>query len=97
VLDESTRTAFLTIVKLSFDERYKWRFSDGNANFDADLDDEAFFQEVQNRKVHFASRDVLKVVLWIETSRTPTGRLHSEYKVLRVLEVIPGLEQRKLL
>jgi anthranilate/para-aminobenzoate synthase component I len=97
VLDESERTAFLTIVKLSFDERYKWKFSDGNAKFDADIEDEDFFKAVQNRDLHFANGDILKVTLSTRTSRTKAGRLHSEYKVLKVLDVIPGPEQHKLL
>jgi hypothetical protein len=96
MLHEEERTAFLTIVKLSFDERYKWRFSDGNARFEADIDDAGFFGRVQNRQLYFANGDVLKVRLFMRTSRNEKGKLHTDYIVREVLEVIPAPDQQKL-
>jgi hypothetical protein len=97
LLHEEERTAFLTIVKLSFNERYKWRFTDGNAMFEADIDDNDFFDRVQRREVHFASGDVLKVKLFLRTSRNEKGKLHTDYIVREVLEVIPAPSQTKLI
>jgi hypothetical protein len=96
LLHEEERTAFLTIVKLSFDERYKWRFSDGNARFEADIEDADFFARVQNRLIHFANGDVLKVKLYTQTLRNDSGKLHTDYIVREVLEVIPAPDQQKL-
>jgi hypothetical protein len=89
---ESTRIAAFEVVTLSFEDRYKWRFSDGSGTFTADIEDETFFQRLQRREVSFGKGDVLKVEIRSRTWRTDRG-LRTEHKVLGVLEVIPAPEQ----
>ncbi len=67
---ESERTAAFEVVTLSFRERYKWRFTDGDAVFTADIEDESFFERVQSGKVVFGKGDILRVKLKTKTVRT---------------------------
>lgn len=94
LIDEE-RTAVFEIVKLSFDERYKWTFSDGSGNFNADVEDDEFFQKVQGRQISFAKGDILKVRIHTQTLRTEKG-LKTTHKIVKVLEIIPGPIQLSL-
>lgn len=92
---DNERIAALEIVKLSFEEKYKWMFSDGNMTLNADIEDEGFLNKLNRREILFAKGDVLKVKLYTKSWRTEKG-LRTEYKVLRVLEVIPSPRQISL-
>jgi len=94
LIDEE-RTAVFEILKLSFDERYKWTVSDGSANFNVDIEDDDFFQKVQRREISFARGDILKVRIHTQTTRTEKG-LKSTHKILKILEVVPGPKQLPL-
>lgn len=91
VLDD-TREAVLELVTLSFADRYKWRFSDGDSTFTADMDDERFFERLQRREVFFTKGDVFKVRLRTRTWQIEKG-LKTEKAVLEVLEVIHAPQQ----
>lgn len=91
-IGESVAEGVYSIVKLSFEERYKWLLSDGNATFSADIADDAFFEDVQQRRITFTSGDVLRVRLWKKSWQTDKG-LRTEYVVKQVLEHIPALRQ----
>jgi hypothetical protein len=95
ILRDEERPAFLEIVSLSFKDNYKWRFSDGNATFTADVNDEAFFTAVQSRKVIFGRGDVVEVKLRTITWRTPNG-LKTEHSISQVLNIIHAAEQLPL-
>lgn len=84
------------IQKLSFDDRYKWTFSDGNATFNATIEDDDFFERVTNRGVTFASGDVLRIRLWRKSTQTEHG-MKTEYVVRKVLEHIQAPRQINLL
>lgn len=92
ILREDERDAPLEVVTLSFNDRYKWRFSDGTATFAADVNDEEFFKRVQTRAVVFGRGDILEVKLHTVTWRTQTG-LKTEHTVSKVLRVIPAARQ----
>jgi hypothetical protein len=93
---ENERTAAFEVVSLSFSDRYKWRFSDGNATFTADIEDDDFFTRLQRRQIAFGKGDVLEVRLHTSTTRSEAG-LRTEYRVTKVLRVIPAPQQIPLL
>ncbi len=93
VIYEGERTAPFEVVVASFEERYKWRFSDGDSTFTADIEDEDFFRKVQHREVFFGKGDALEVRLHTRSYQTPTG-LRTEHRVLAVLRIIPATRQQ---
>lgn len=56
VLD-STSDALLEIVRLSFNQDHKWGFTDGERNFNATLEDEEFWKQIDSRQISFAEGD----------------------------------------
>jgi hypothetical protein len=95
-VSESERTAVFEVVTLSFDDRYKWRFTDGNVTFTAAIDDDRFFDAVQKRQYRFGKGDYLKVKLHTKTWRTDMG-LKTEYRIREVVGVIQAPRQSSLL
>lgn len=89
---DETREGVFEIVKLSFTDRYKWTFSDGNATFNADILDDEFFERLQRREHAFAKGDLLRVKVRIVTWRS-SGGLRAQYSILDVIEVVPALQQ----
>lgn len=96
VLVDETTEAFFEVVKPSFDENLKWVFSDGNAKFSADMEDHSFLEKIDSRSVSFSKGTVLRVRLRRKSAQTPSG-LRTEYRVLKVLGVIPPAQQLSLL
>jgi len=96
VISEGEREDVFQIEKLSFTDRYKWTFSDGNATFNAAIEDDEFFARVQSRRIAFASGDVLRVRLWKKSTQTEQG-MKTVYIVRKVLEHIPAPRQIDLL
>lgn len=87
----------LQIVKPSFDERLKWMFSDGNANFHADIEDEEFFAEVQSRVRRFGKGDLLRVVMHVESFISETGQITNRRTIRHVIEHVEPPRQISLL
>ena len=83
----------LQIVKPSFDERLKWTFSDGAANFFADIEDEEFFGEVQRRERAFAKGDLLRVIMFVESFVNESGQITNTRVVRKVIEQIQPPQQ----
>ncbi len=50
------------IVRLSFEDRYKWTLTDGSVTFNANIEDEAFWEQLRHRRFSFAKGDILKSV-----------------------------------
>lgn len=95
-IHQEERIAAFEVVTLSFEDRYKWRFTDGNATFTAAITDERFFERVQTRQVAFGKGDVLRVKLHTKTWRTDKG-LKTDHNIVEVLEIIPAARQTGLL
>jgi hypothetical protein len=91
---ENERVTLLQVVTASFEDRYQWRFTDGNSVFMAPIADDKFFERIDNGE-RFGKGDVLRVRLYEHQWRDEKG-LHVEYKILEVLEVIPAPTQLKL-
>jgi hypothetical protein len=99
ILHEGEHIAVCQIVKLSFDDRYIWTFTDGSKQFNAYIADEQFWNKVKDREFAFANGDVLRVRLWVRNWRDRDGKMHGESRVLQVIEVIAvkRLSQQKLI
>ncbi len=69
LLHDEERIGAFEIVRLSFEDRYKWTFTDGNARFNADIEDEAFWERLQRREFAFAKGDVLRVRMSVNTNQ----------------------------
>lgn len=93
---KNTLTVILKIVGIVFDENQKWRFTDGDTTFWAKINDEVFWQRVENRELAFAKGDQLKVVYTAEQKLNASGNLTVERTIDQVLEVIPKPTQIKL-
>jgi hypothetical protein len=93
---EADRVGYFRIVTASFEDRYKWRLSDGNATFSADIEDDEFFRRVDSGEIRFGKGDILFADLHTRQWRDDKG-LHAEYRVTRVLDVLPAAKSPKLL
>ena len=85
----------LQIVTASFQNRYRWRFSDGNLTFAAPMEDESFFKRIDDGE-RFGKGDILRVDLYERQWRDRKG-LHAEYKILRVFGGDPRSETVRIL
>jgi hypothetical protein len=94
-LAEDVRIAAFEVARSAFEDRLKWSLSDGKTTINAEILDEEFLARV-DRGLRFGKHDVLKVQLQTQSHRTATGRLVTEYKVLKVLEVVSAPSQYTL-
>lgn len=85
----------LQVVSLSFEGNYKWRFSDGNSIFNADVEDEEFLRRVQSGEAAFAKGDIIKARLH-KLQYIKGENMKTEYRILEVLEHRHGASQMKL-
>jgi len=85
----------LQIVNISFQKDGKWRFSDGNATFYADILDEDFNRKVELNETVFAKDDLLKVSAKMRQSIS-NGSIKTEYAILKILEHRSAAVQIKL-
>lgn len=94
-LSDSVYETNLQIVGLSFEENNKWKFYDGNGLFNASILDEDFISEIDAGVLSFSKGDVISAtVRQIQTMKN--GKIKSEYQLLKVNKIIPGLQQVKL-
>ena len=89
-LADVTAEAVLEVVRPSFQDRYIWTFTDGNRPFNVHIDHEEFLEKVDRHEIVFGAHDLLKVMLNTQTFRTPEGKLRTEQKIVRVLDVYPA-------
>lgn len=95
-LEPQTMDVALTIYSPVFDpSSTTWRFYLGDEVIRVDMGETTIPQDTINRgSVNIA--DVYKVKLQMTQRRTPTGRFKSDYKIIELLEFMPGPEQHKL-
>lgn len=63
----------LVIESPSFKDGNKWKFSDGQSSFHAEITDEEFLYKVDSGNERFGKNDILLVEMDIIQSQTPTG------------------------
>lgn len=85
MVEDQIIDATLQAVTVSFEEGYKWRFTDGETQFTASVRDQNFIEQIQNYKVSFNKGDALKVKLHKKVLLTDKG-LKPEYTVLEIIE-----------
>lgn len=84
-IDDQVLEKNLQAIGISFVDGNKWRFSDGNSSFFAEVRDNGFIEKIQSNLVTFAKHDILKVKLRQKQYLTDTG-IKTEYEVLEVLD-----------
>ena len=84
IIDEKEIEMSLQIVNISFQKDGKWRFSDGNATFFADILDPDFNNKVEQNEKVFAKDDLLKVRA-IMIQSLSNGAIKTDYVIKKVL------------
>ena len=85
-LNENIQETILIIESITFKEKNKWSFNDGNSSIKAMILDENFLAEVDNGK-RFAKGDWLKVLLR-KIQAEENGKLKTTYEIVKVTEHI---------
>lgn len=83
VIDEREIETNLTIMNISFQDGGKWKFSDGNSVFFADIEDAAFLANVEQNKAAFSKDDILQTTLK-RKQFIINGEMKTEYIVKKV-------------
>lgn len=94
-IGETETETNLQITNVSFQEGGKWKFSDGNANFFADILDNDFLERVRKNEAAFAKDDILKVKLR-NRQYLSGGGIKADYTILKVIEHRSAAVQIKL-
>lgn len=92
----STREVLLRVLKPSFEENLKWRFSDGTSRFGASITDQEFQNRIKDRQEGFFNGDILRVVLTSTQRNTADGGFKTENIIERVIEHLPAPRQDRL-
>lgn len=91
-LEDQVIETHLQAVSISFLEDNKWRFTDGNVTFYAEVKDEGFIKRVQENKESFSKDDILEVqmrkVQWVSDVGIKT-----DYQILKVVSHRPAAKQ----
>lgn len=95
IIHQSDHVAVFQVVRASFKERYKWTLSDGERNFNVAVHDDEFVRKVEGGQLSFRRGDGLKVHVETVSRKTDKG-IDTEYKILKVLEVIKEAPQLNL-
>ena len=77
----------VSIVTLSFTKNIKWRFNDGQSSFNARIEDELFWKDIQFSKVNFSKDDILKVLIRREQYlMEETNKLKINHYIEKILQ-----------
>lgn len=90
-ISRNIRQILLRVTRVNFDEG-KWGFSDGNAKFNATIEDVGFKTKLDSGQEGFYKGDVLRVELTTVQTVDSTGNFKSEYRIERVMEHIHALK-----
>ncbi|HTV42318.1 MAG TPA: hypothetical protein VMF08_17240 [Candidatus Sulfotelmatobacter sp.] len=79
------RETFVNVVHMWFRNGNKWRFSEGDNEWSADVKDHRFIESLLKGEETISANDYLKVV--VKQTQTRYGStIHSDYEILKVLE-----------
>lgn len=95
LLKDQVRDVYLKVLSISFVERHKWKFSDGNVEFFATITDEDFIKKVQESKDGFYKDDLFQVRLREKQWISDTG-IKSDYEIEKIIDHRSGAKQIKL-
>ena len=94
-LEDQIYETHLQLISPVFQEGNKWRFTEGNGPFHAEIKDKIFVSKVQNSEISFSSGDIL-IVKIRKRQYLEKGKIKSEYEVIKILEHRPAAKQIKL-
>ncbi|HPA44501.1 MAG TPA: hypothetical protein PLG59_01865 [bacterium] len=94
-LSDSKRTCTCIVISASFDEKYIWRFSDGQSSFNAKIVDQEFWKKIDAGGESFSKGDALTVELQSKQIRR-NRKLTIENEIIRVIDHVRGYEQGSL-
>lgn len=83
-LSEREYETSLQLIGLSFQERNKWRFSDGASPFFADIADQNFLQKINSHQVVFAKDDIIRAKI-LERQKLTKDGIKTERSLTKVL------------
>jgi len=95
LIDEKEVEMALQIVNISFQDGGKWRFTDGNATFFAEIQDNEFLLKVEKNEAAFAKDDILRTSMQRKQYITESG-IKTDYVVKKVLEHKSAARQIRL-
>ena len=84
------------IEKLSFVDRFKWTFSDGDMTFNASIEDESFRDQITSGVIAFRHGDSLRLRIRRRTTRQD-DTVKTTFTVTDVLRHFPAPRQASLL
>lgn len=83
---ENIITQTLELVTSSYDEKYMWRFFDGEKIFQAPIEDDKFWRDYVNSGAKFGKGDIFKVNTVERQDRDEEGNLKKHHIVKEVIE-----------
>jgi hypothetical protein len=89
-LGDSFSEVVLQPLSVSFAEKTKWRFTDGDITFFASIEDPNFTALIDQGIERFAKNDTLRVILRMRQTQDTSGVLHTERAVTEVKAHIRG-------
>ena len=95
IIEEKEYETNLQLVSVVFQEKNKWRFTEGDSSFYADVNDNEFVDSVQKSEIAFSKGDILTVRLK-KKQTLHDETLKSEYEILKVLKHRKAYQQIKL-
>ena len=95
LIEDKVSEKNLQAIGISFAEGNKWKFTDGNVTFYANVNDTDFINRVQDSRESFAKEDILKVQLRERQWITDSG-IKTEYEIEKIINHRPSAKQIKL-
>lgn len=94
-LPDSSYEAMLRLVSISFQEKNKWRVSDGSNTFYAEVTDADFLGRIDRNEVSFSKDDKIKAVVRVKQIMKGDS-IKADYFIDQVIEHISAARQLKL-
>lgn len=85
LLNEYTNDMWLSFINISFKDGNKWKFSNGDNEFHASMEDEDFLNSVNSDIMKFSKNDTMKAKVKISQHLTENG-IKTAYSILKILE-----------
>jgi len=85
-LQESIREVYVNVVQMWFKDGYKWKFSEGEGEWNAEIKDQKFIERLLKDEISIHARDFLKVRVK-QTQYTVGSTVKSDYEIIEVMEI----------
>ena len=95
-VERSTERMYVHISNVSFEENLKWRFSDGDTKFYADVEDSEFLDRVKSGDLSFTYGDILLVDMEREQTVAGGEIVDTKKRIVKVYQLIPRAKKMTL-